>query len=541
MTVCAAALAASVLSCKKETPASQPAETGDGISISVQGSIEDLTPADGVKASAGSVVRVKWAENDAVYVYDGANYLGKLKVSLKEGDDRYAFLTNDGTVNAPQSGTTELTLIYASGAASAPEIDANGKISIDLGTQTGTDFPFVLYGTLDYDSGAETIEDRFVPFEFATSALKVNCTCLGTSNISEASLSGVSTKCELSISKDAAPTVSGTTPGTITRSGTFTVSDGSGTVTFGVAASAESNFRTLELTDANDTYASTFAKAELEIGKSLNTVCAAHRKPTAGGDCVFIAGVWWANQNLATSESGKAKWKPGGSEIAVPGTDGDKVIIGDYFQWGAYQGYCGNSSDAAKGLLVYESFACNDYDGSPQSSAFTFKAGKSFAEANAPYYSGSAYTKYTKTSSSDGDGKNVLEYSDDVASIILGGNWRLPRKEEFVAMKAATYWKWDADDKGYYVYTPDPAGDAGKFNSGTGTYNKAEALLFFPAAGYGLGSSLLNAGAYGNYWSSALYTDTVDHAYYLNFTSGNVTPSVYGSRYYGRSVRPVSD
>ena len=540
MTVCAAALAASVLSCKKETPASQPAETGDGISISVQGSIEDLTPADGVKATAGSVVRVKWAENDAVYVYDGANYLGKLKVSLKEGDDRYAFLTNDGTVNAPQSGTTELTLIYASGAASAPEI-SGGKISIDLSAQDGEDFPFVLYGTLDYASGAETIEDRFVPFEFATSALKVNCTCLGTSNISEASLSGVNTKCELSISKDAAPTVSGTTPGTITRSGTFTVSDGSGTVTFGVAASAESNFRTLELTDANDTYASTFAKAELEIGKSLNTVCAAHRKPTAGGDCVFIAGVWWANQNLATSESGKAKWKPGGSEIAVPGTDGDKVIIGDYFQWGAYQGYCGNSGDSDKGLLVYTEFSCLSYDGSQQSSAFTFKSDKSFANANAPYYSGSTYTKYTKTSSSDGDGKNVLEYSDDVASIILGGNWRLPRKEEFEAMKAATYWVWDADDKGYYVYTPYPASDAGKVNSGTGTYVKTEALLFFPAAGNGFGSSLRTAGTYGYYWSSTLYTDLVDRAFRLYFDSGTVYPPDTNYRYVGGSVRPVSD
>ena len=537
MTVCAAALAVSVLSCKKETPASQPAETGDGISISVQGSIEDLTPADGVKASAGSVVRVKWAENDAVYVYDGATNLGKLKVSLKEGDDRYAFLTNDGTVNAPQSGTTELTLIYASGAASAPEI-SNGKISIDLSAQDGEDFPFVLYGTLDYASGTVAIADKFVPFEFATSALKVNCFGLGSGDIAAASLSGVNTKCELSISKDAAPTVSGTTPGTITRSGTFTVSDGSGTVTFGVAASAESNFRTLELTDANDTYASTFAKAELEIGKSLNTVCAAHRKPTAGGDCVFIAGVWWANQNLATSESGKAKWKPGGSEIAVPGTDGDKVIIGDYFQWGAYQGYCGNSSDAAKGLLVYTAFSCSSYDGSQQSSAFTFKDSKSFANANAPYYSGSTYDKYND---SDKTSKPKLETPDDAARIMLGGNWRLPRKEEFEAMKAATYWKWDATDKGYYVYTPDPSTDAGKVNSGTGTYVKTEALLFFPAAGYGKGSSLSTAGTCGYYWSSTLYTDNVGNAYSLGFSSVFVYPSSDYSRYYGRSVRPVSD
>ncbi|MCQ2148729.1 MAG: DUF1566 domain-containing protein, partial [Bacteroidales bacterium] len=91
-------------------------------------------------------------------------------------------------------------------------------------------------------------------------------------------------------------------------------------------------------------------------------------------------------------------------------------------------------------------------------------------------------------------------------------------------------------------YTPYPASDAGKVNSGTGTsYVKTEALLFFPAAGYGGSSSLRKAGTYGNYWSSTLNAGSVDYAYILYFGSDDVGPSSRDSRYIGGSVRPVSD
>ncbi|MCQ2149511.1 MAG: DUF1566 domain-containing protein, partial [Bacteroidales bacterium] len=168
--------------------------------------------------------------------------------------------------------------------------------------------------------------------------------------------------------------------------------------------------------------------------------------------------------------------------------------------------------------------------------SFEFKTDKSFVIESAPYRNGSAWTKYTGS-----DNKPKLESSDDAATIMLTDSWRMPKKEEFEAMKAATYWKWDATDKGYYVYTPNPSTDAGKVNNGEGTYNKTEALLFFPAAGNGDGSSLYDAGTYGTYWSSTLYAGYVVYAYNLDFDSDNVSPSYYDSRYIGRSVRPVSD
>ena len=106
-------------------------------------------------------------------------------------------------------------------------------------------------------------------------------------------------------------------------------------------------------------------------------------------------------------------------------------------------------------------------------------------------------------------------------------------------MKEATYWKWDASDKGYYVYVPQ-TGDAGKKNDETtNTYNKSAALLFFPAAGYSFSTSRSYGGSYGYYWSSTWLSSV--SAYDLYFDGSNVNPQFSGYRYIGFSVRPVSD
>ncbi|MBQ3833239.1 MAG: hypothetical protein II815_08700, partial [Bacteroidales bacterium] len=62
--------------------------------------------------------------------------------------------------------------------------------------------------------------------------------------------------------------------------------------------------------------------------------------------------------------------------------------------------------------------------------------------------------------------------------------------------------------------------------------------VFLPAAGYRYGSELYNAGSYGDYWSSSLYTDDPGGAWLLHFNSGNYRMDSY-YRYYGQSVRPV--
>ena len=239
----------------------------------------------------------------------------------------------------------------------------------------------------------------------------------------------------------------------------------------------------------------------------------------------------WYRQSLAITASGKKAWKDGnGSAVKVPGTN-DDVIVGDYFPWGTFAGFYGSGADSDKGLLPYSAFTntgCGD-----GSDGFTFKDGRQFSDANVPYRSDTGYTKYNAA-----DGRTTLEASDDVASIVLGGTWRMPTQAEFQAMKQATYWAWDATDKGYYVYAPNPATDAGKVNNGTGTYDKVDALLFFPAAGFGGGAKLDKAGSYGRYWSSTFNSNS--NSFYLLFYASSVSLQ-YDSRYNGFSVRPVQD
>ena len=99
-------------------------------------------------------------------------------------------------------------------------------------------------------------------------------------------------------------------------------------------------------------------------------------------------------------------------------------------------------------------------------------------------------------------------------------------------MIAATYWAWDGTDEGYYVYAPT-----------SGSYAKADALLFFPAVGLGSSSSYNSVGSGGNYWSSTLGAATENNiAFRLVFNSKNLTVAdSQGHRSNGYSIRPVSE
>ena len=525
----AVAMLLAATSCQKEeTPAAQ---TGETISISIQGAIGDFTPADGVKATTESVIRVMWEAGDKVYVYDGASNLGELTVSItdpktSETDARYAYLT--GTLTAPQSGTTLLTLVYVRGAAEAPAI-SNGKISLDISAQSGNDFPFMLYATLPFETSMTKITNKFVPFQFATSVMKVNCANLvnQSGNITFASINEMNTVCVLTLNKAAAPTVSGTTAGTIVRTGEFPTGNGKGTVMVAAAPTAavsSSKTRYVNIRHGDESYIGMqLTNAELKAGSYYNTICFVKSKKPADQDCVlYCHGIWWAKENLAITESGRREF------------NGTGHVNGDYFQWAAYPGYCGNATDADKGLLVYNSFKskkCGD-----GSSAFTFKSGKKFTTANAPYYSDSEYQKYTS-------GSVNLEKSDDVANIILGGNWRMPTAEEFNALKEAVYWAWDNTDCGYYVFMPGQgtSGSAGGRGSIADSDDKTKAALFFPAAGYGVTSGFYNVGSDGYYWSSSLSSSDAGRAFSLTFSGSGVSPQNSSSRYLGFTVRPVSD
>ena len=105
-----------------------------------------------------------------------------------------------------------------------------------------------------------------------------------------------------------------------------------------------------------------------------------------------------------------------------------------------------------------------------------------------------------------------------------GGSWRLPTKNEIQELVDFCSWTWTTQNgvEGYKVTGPNG-------NS-----------IFLPAAGYRDGSSLSNAGSYGDYWSSTPDENIDIHAYRLSFFRGNHYMDSYRRRH-GQSVRPVFD
>jgi uncharacterized protein YjdB len=137
-------------------------------------------------------------------------------------------------------------------------------------------------------------------------------------------------------------------------------------------------------------------------------------------------------------------------------------------------------------------------------------------------------TKYnTKSSYGNVDNKTVLESSDDVASVKLGGKWRMPTDAEWTKLRKQCTWTWVTNYNG--------SGINGRLVKATNGNS-----IFLPAAGYRYGTDLYSAGSDGRYWFSSLSTDNPMDAWYVYFTSGNVDRYDYG-RCYGQSVRPVSE
>ena len=263
-------LAVSVISCQKAAEV-----RGTDISVSLTATMDELTPADKQKSGVTPVIRLTWApEGDEVFVYDASEYLGTLDVSLKDDDVRYAYLS--GTLKCPSEGTKVLTCIHAKGLSEAPSVES-GKVTVSLADQDGQDseIPFVVFGTIDYN-GQSSIADQLVNFSFATSVVNVNCIGLATDGqnqeqIEKASISGLNTACQLSLSATAAPGVSGVALGDITRTG---IAGGSNKLAFlmSVPESPGISGRQLYILQQTKTLSSNFTSSELKVGKFFNVM-----------------------------------------------------------------------------------------------------------------------------------------------------------------------------------------------------------------------------------------------------------------------------
>ena len=328
--LCTAIFAVLAVSCQESIDSENPVEPtnstergNETIDIRVNGLMGEYSQVDATRSVLVNNVRVAWAAGDVVYVFDGSKYLGKLTAALdKKADgtdeDRYAKL--GGTISAPATTPCVLSLVHSS-LMTEPETGAAvSELSIDMSAQSTATVPFVAYATLKYTG--TTITDVVVPFQFATSVIKVNCTGLkpGTA-IDKATLSNVNTECKLTLSGSAAPTVSGDVNGTITRTGDayFGKVNSEGEAVFQIAVpelGTASSARFLTVFQGSDKVTDRkFTTSSLNPATSVNTVCqfGIHNVKDAfsvsdGKQVYFSKGNLWADSNKALHFE-DAQWK----------------------------------------------------------------------------------------------------------------------------------------------------------------------------------------------------------------------------------------
>lgn len=137
-------------------------------------------------------------------------------------------------------------------------------------------------------------------------------------------------------------------------------------------------------------------------------------------------------------------------------------------------------------------------------------------------------TKMTKyvTNSTYGsiDNARELETLDDAAAVNWGADWKIPSWEQWQELYSSCRWEWTTINgiNGYKV---------------SSTNNN---WIFLPAGGYFDNTSIINKGAFGDYWTSTLCAKENKSAYDFDFTSNQMRiGNDYGYRCQGHSIRPV--
>ena len=142
-------------------------------------------------------------------------------------------------------------------------------------------------------------------------------------------------------------------------------------------------------------------------------------------------------------------------------------------------------------------------------------------------YCNGSYDTLTKYNNNKGYGENpdnitALENEDDAATQIMGGDWRMPTKDEFDELLNNTTKEW-IQVNGVNGY---------KFTASNGN------SIFIPASGSRSESSFRNQGSFGFVWTSSLQTIVSHTVWGLAFSSGNIRMG-NDSRCIGYTVRGV--
>lgn len=140
----------------------------------------------------------------------------------------------------------------------------------------------------------------------------------------------------------------------------------------------------------------------------------------------------------------------------------------------------------------------------------------------ATYQHGSGKNELQKYTLSEDGSPVVLGAEDDAASVLMGGEWRMPTREEFVELKTKCTWAYAQmkETLGYYI-----TGPSGK-------------SIFMPAGGFKDETHHVDYNSAGYYWTSTLDNENAACSISLDFVAGNSSVGS-SSRFYGQSIRGV--
>ena len=296
--------------------------------------------------------------------------------------------------------------------------------------------------------------------------------------------------------------------------------------------------------DAGETYGMKGIPAKDIAAAGKTDATAANTKYTIGNTnwhpYVTIGGKKWATMNVG----------------ATSATD-----AGTYFMWGETTGLTSDKISSANFPSV-KYYSADNFN--------TWSKSGGFCWNNCPWIKGvyktstkNVFTKYVPSFKSDYwggtgslDEKATLDLADDAAYANWGGPWRMPTggvvaSADFTALAKAAIASYTSGQISYTqtITTSGAPSDQGVYyynvpGETVGVYfvDNSSKTLFFPAACFGYGTSLNLANSSGHYWSSSLSTSTPQYAFFLCcLATGELGPQNSNYRYYGFSVRPVSD
>ena len=489
-----AALLLALAACNKVETDITPAGQSSAEGITITATLAPKTADTKAVSEGTNKIEVSWAENEKMailYEVSGNKYVADAEIKSVDagGSATIEFTVVDGTPD-----NTPCTLVYPLAAAKDDHTGVKDAVTL-LAAQDGT-----LSANLDVRVGAGTIQTTTPGLDVATQPAA-----------------------QYSIFKFTVRGADGTTaisarPLTITV-GTqdYVITPAAATDVLYAALPAVSDEKvSFDATDGSDrTYTCAKLSASFEAGKYYQSTLKM-REYVDLGTVVGGKKIKWATCNVGAA---------------------NPQDYGDYFAWGATMPYykAGHSQDSP----------CNDWidgkDGYNWKSYPFMEDGQSSWKRITKYTfadgqtDGTRWYDGTTFKGDNGDGVEHRDfasygYADDAARANWGGKWRTPTDAEWTWLRNNCTWTWTGD------YLGDGSNKAGRIV----TSNVNGNVIFLPAAGFRGYANLYEAGFGGYYWSSSLGEYSSDDARRVRFYDTSVYRD-YGNRYYGHSVRPVTE